>query len=214
MTDPPEWADRLCALRVPRRERSQEEQQRATEGRRTLPYNAAADGASAADRGPPQRTNGHAAASLSCTRCISIAASDQKDSAGDHGRQPVVVEDVVHHPAETERGENFRHHDEEVENAHVDADLVRREAAGEDRIGHGERAGPRDSDAGHGEQEQPLVVNQRDGKQARGAAQQADASAWSCGPSRAASAGSANEKAKQTAEYIAKQKPPHSTPSV
>ena len=53
-----------------------------------------------------------------------------------------------------------------------------------------------------------------DREQADGARQQAQARGSVLRPSRAATAGSANEKAKQTAEYIAKQLPPHSMPCV
>src|SRR5579871_7051212 len=58
-----------------------------------------------------------------------------KPAATNHGGQTVVVEQMAHHPTETQRCQDLRGHDEEVEDAHVDANFGGRQGARQHRVG-------------------------------------------------------------------------------
>src|ERR1017187_354086 len=99
----------------------------------------------------------------------------QEGAAADHGGHAVVPQKVIHNPPEAQGCQDLRRHDEEVEDPHVKPDAFGGQGTGQHGIGHGERAGPRDSHTGHGEQQQILVMDYGHRKQAQGARHEADA---------------------------------------
>ncbi len=112
--------------------------------------------------------------SRSSTRSVSRAA--RKSDA------PPISERVDRLPAEeatdeeTEQGgrDDLGDHDEEIEDAHVVAHLRRRQRACQDRVRHGEDAGPGDSDPDHRAQQESRVLEHEDRQEPERAARQAD----------------------------------------
>ena len=150
----------------------------------------------------------------SCTRCMRTAARARRTPPAITAASRLLPSRCGHHPPEAQRGHDLGDHDEEVEDAHVDAGAARRAASrrGSRRAWRG--CSPRRCPTpDHREQQAVLVVDEGDGEEPGRAREQAQRMCvLASQPSRPAAA-AASAKAKQTTEYIAKQRPPHSTPA-
>src|ERR1700722_20259571 len=79
-----------------------------------------------------------------------------ENAASHHGVNQVGAEIILHQRPKGERGDDFRKHDEEIKNSHVNAHSFRRQRARKNGVGHGKNGGPRHAAKGQREQQQSL----------------------------------------------------------
>ncbi len=108
------------------------------------------------------------------TRSIASAASTSVALGERHRPDRLAGEEALHDRSHRSRDQQLRHHHEDVEQPHINAELLLRQARGEDRIGHCEDRRPGNADPDFAEQQPVPVRHHEEAGIARRAAQQPD----------------------------------------
>jgi len=98
----------------------------------------------------------------------------QHDGRSEHRPDGLVRKESLHDRTHHRRHQQLRHDDEDVEEAHVNAELALRQIAGEDRIRHRKDRRPGNADADLGNDQRLCVVNEQEARIACGSGEQTD----------------------------------------